>query len=123
LTLVRASIDRLQTSSGHILSTLFVERLGDCVEVEVEQVGVHVQRDGCASVAELALYNQHVGTRTDRQAREKVIYPAAESAAGLRARILAWCERNNVEPATLDGWLYIMCNSLREQPGTADRTR
>lgn len=40
--------------------------------------------------------------------REKVVYVAAEGATGLRVRILAWCERNNVEPTTLDGWLYIL---------------
>jgi hypothetical protein len=40
--------------------------------------------------------------------REKVVYVAAEGATGMRARILARCERNNFEPAGLDGWLYIM---------------
>jgi hypothetical protein len=40
--------------------------------------------------------------------REHVIYVVAEGASGLHARILAWCERNNVDPADLDGWLHIL---------------
>lgn len=40
--------------------------------------------------------------------REKVVYVAAEGATGLRARVLAWCETNVIEPASLDGWLYIL---------------
>jgi hypothetical protein len=43
LTQVRALFDRLQTRFGHILCTLFVERLRDRIEVGVEQVGVHVR--------------------------------------------------------------------------------
>ena len=41
-----------------------------------------------------------VGHRIPR--REKVVYVAAEGATGLRARILAWCERNPVDPAELE---------------------
>jgi hypothetical protein len=40
--------------------------------------------------------------------REHVVYVVAEGASGLHARILAWCERNNVNPADLDGWLHIL---------------
>lgn len=40
--------------------------------------------------------------------REKVVYVAAEGVSGLRARILAWCERTDVDPAELEGWLYIL---------------
>jgi len=37
-----------------------------------------------------------------------VVYVAAEGATGLRARILAWCEANGVDPADLDGRLFIL---------------
>ncbi len=40
--------------------------------------------------------------------REKVVYVAAEGAAGLRVRILAWCELTGVDPAALEGWLYVL---------------
>ncbi|WP_157777993.1 AAA family ATPase [Nocardia terpenica] len=40
--------------------------------------------------------------------REKVVYVAAEGAAGLRARILAWCELTRIDPAELEGWLYVL---------------
>lgn len=40
--------------------------------------------------------------------REKVVYVAAEGASGLRARILAWCEREKVDPGELEGWLFIL---------------
>jgi len=40
--------------------------------------------------------------------QEKVIYVAAEGASGLRARIYAWCSRHAVDPARLDGWLYVL---------------
>src|ERR1700694_3582604 len=40
--------------------------------------------------------------------REKVIYVAAEGASGLRVRILAWCERDEINPKSLDHWLYIV---------------
>lgn len=42
------------------------------------------------------------------RSREKVIYVAAEGASGLRARILAWCERNKVDAQLLEEWLYIL---------------
>jgi hypothetical protein len=41
-------------------------------------------------------------------AREKVVYVAAEGATGLRARSLAWCERNRVDPGELEGWLHFL---------------
>jgi hypothetical protein len=50
--------------------------------------------------------------------REKVVYVAAEGATGLRARILAWCQRHDTEPATLDGWLHIL--PLPVQLGASD---
>ncbi len=37
-----------------------------------------------------------------------VVYVAAEGATGLRARVLAWCELTNVEPADLDGRIYFL---------------
>lgn len=40
--------------------------------------------------------------------REHVVYVVAEGTSGLYARILAWCERNRVEPELLDGWLHIL---------------
>ncbi|MGP3708767.1 AAA family ATPase [Gordonia paraffinivorans] len=39
---------------------------------------------------------------------EKVVYVAAEGASGLRARILAWCELSGVDPARLDGQLFVL---------------
>jgi len=38
----------------------------------------------------------------------KVVYVAAEGASGLRGRILAWCEANGVDPADLEGRLFIL---------------
>lgn len=38
----------------------------------------------------------------------RVVYVAAEGANGLRARILAWCEVEQVEPEALDGQLLIL---------------
>jgi hypothetical protein len=40
--------------------------------------------------------------------REHVVYVVAEGASGLNARILAWCERNRVDPERLGGWLHIL---------------
>ena len=57
----------------------------------------------CALASGLSDWAGHLVPR-----REKVVYVAAEGATGLRARILAWCERNRIEPASLDGWLYIL---------------
>jgi hypothetical protein len=37
-----------------------------------------------------------------------VIYVAPEGASGLRTRILAWCESNGVDPAALEGRLFIL---------------
>ncbi len=37
-----------------------------------------------------------------------VVYVAAEGATGLRARVLAWCELTNVDPADLDGRIYFL---------------
>jgi hypothetical protein len=45
--------------------------------------------------------------------RKKVIYIAAEGASGLRVRILAWCESHDIEPASLDNWLYILPNPVQ----------
>ncbi len=39
---------------------------------------------------------------------EKVVYVAAEGASGLEVRILAWCETTGVDPADLDGRLYVL---------------
>lgn len=39
--------------------------------------------------------------------RAAVLYIAAEGAAGIRARLLAWCEVNNVDPAELEEWFII----------------
>lgn len=39
---------------------------------------------------------------------EHVIYVAAEGAAGLRARILAWCEHHGVDPGVLDPTLHVL---------------
>lgn len=38
----------------------------------------------------------------------KVVLVAAEGASGLRARILAYCELSGIDPAELDGQLYIL---------------
>lgn len=40
--------------------------------------------------------------------RGKVVYVAAEGATGLRARILAYCELSGIDPAALDGQLYVL---------------
>jgi len=37
-----------------------------------------------------------------------VVYVAAEGATGTRARILAWCEKSGVDPAELEGKLYVL---------------
>lgn len=37
-----------------------------------------------------------------------VVYVAAEGATGLRARVLAWCELTNVDPAKLEGKIYFL---------------
>lgn len=37
-----------------------------------------------------------------------VVYVAAEGASGLRARVLAWCELANVDPARLEGKLLFL---------------
>jgi hypothetical protein len=50
-----------------------------------------------------------------------VIYVAAEGATGARARILAWCELSNVEPASLDGQLYVLPEPI-QLGATADIT-
>jgi len=38
----------------------------------------------------------------------KVVYVAAEGATGLRVRIHAWCEANGIDPADLEGRLFIL---------------
>lgn len=38
----------------------------------------------------------------------KVVIVAAEGATGLRARILAYCELTRIDPAALDGQLYVL---------------
>lgn len=55
----------------------------------------------------------HVATGKDLgehrvRERQKVVYIAAEGAESLQVRILAWCERNKVDPRELDGWLEIL---------------
>jgi hypothetical protein len=40
--------------------------------------------------------------------REQVVYAAAEGAGGLQVRILAYCERNQIDPDDLNGWLHIL---------------
>jgi hypothetical protein len=40
--------------------------------------------------------------------RVHVVYVATEGATGLRARILAWCEQHGVDPAELEGWLFVL---------------
>lgn len=40
--------------------------------------------------------------------REPVIYVAAEGASGLPVRSYAWCEYHGIDPARLEGWLYIL---------------
>jgi len=52
-------------------------------------------------------------------ARGKVIYVAAEGATGARARILAWCELSRIDPADLDGWLYLMPEPIQLGNATA----
>ncbi|AZG43596.1 AAA family ATPase [Gordonia insulae] len=39
---------------------------------------------------------------------ERVIYVAAEGAAGLRARILAWCEHHGIDPRVLEPTLRVL---------------
>ncbi|OBF93053.1 hypothetical protein A5773_20105 [Mycobacterium sp. 852014-52450_SCH5900713] len=39
--------------------------------------------------------------------RAAVLYIAAEGAAGIRARLFAWCEVNGVDPAELEEWFII----------------
>jgi hypothetical protein len=46
-------------------------------------------------------------------ARTPVVYVVAEGASGLYVRILAWCERNNVDPQQLDGWLHILPSPIQ----------
>lgn len=41
-----------------------------------------------------------------------VLYVAAEGASGLRIRILAWCEHNQVDPADLEGRLLVLPTAL-----------
>lgn len=48
--------------------------------------------------------------------RGKVVYVAAEGATGARARILAWCELSRIDPADLDGWLYLMPEPIQLGP-------
>jgi hypothetical protein len=40
--------------------------------------------------------------------RSKVLFVVGESAAGYRARIKAWCNRNGVDPASLDDWVEVL---------------
>lgn len=40
--------------------------------------------------------------------RSKVLFVVGESTAGYRARIRAWCKKNGVVPASLDGWVGVM---------------
>ena len=42
-----------------------------------------------------------------------VVYVAPEGASGLRTRVLAWCESNQVEPADLDGKLHFLAEPIQ----------
>ncbi len=51
---------------------------------------------------------------------EHVIYVAAEGAAGLRARILAWCEHHGVDPAVLESTLHVLPAPVQLNTRTTD---
>lgn len=38
----------------------------------------------------------------------RVVYVAAEGGGGIRTRVLAWCENNQVDPADLEGQLFVL---------------
>jgi len=42
-----------------------------------------------------------------------VVYVAPEGASGLRTRVLAWCETNNVDPAELSGRLHFLAEPVQ----------
>ncbi len=42
-----------------------------------------------------------------------VVYVAPEGASGLRARVLAWCESNQVDPAELRGRLHFLAEPVQ----------
>ncbi|UAK39660.1 AAA family ATPase [Gordonia bronchialis] len=56
----------------------------------------------CSVAAGTDLDGQRIGEP------EHVIYVAAEGAAGLRARILAWCEHHGIDPRVLEPTLHIL---------------
>lgn len=61
--------------------------------------------------ASVATGRPFAGHRVPHQA--PVIYVAAEGASGFRTRIAAWCEVNGVDPADLDGRLYILPEAVQ----------
>ncbi|MCT1353841.1 MULTISPECIES: AAA family ATPase [unclassified Gordonia (in: high G+C Gram-positive bacteria)] len=68
----------------------------------------------CSVAAGTDLDGQRVGEP------EHVIYVAAEGAAGLRARILAWCEHHGIEPRALEPTLHVLPLPVQLDTRTTD---